>query len=127
MIDYTVTFYTCPSCGSDEVGMTIIDGEFVCRKCLTRFKRPTSSGETIDCASMSHSAPDPVNHPPHYTRGGYECAEVAIALGLSYCLGNVLKYVWRCGHKSDALEDLRKARWYLDREIRRVEGGGDAT
>ena len=65
---------------------------------------------------------DPVNRPEHYTRGGIECIDVIEALGLGYHLGNALKYLWRCGHKADALEDLKKARWYLDREIERREG-----
>lgn len=70
---------------------------------------------------------DPVN-PPHYKRhpSGVECIVVAEHFGFN--LGNVIKYVWRAGEKGDALEDLKKARWYLDREIRRLEtaaiGGG---
>lgn len=36
---------------------------------------------------------------------------------MSFNLGNALKYIWRCDLKKDAVEDLRKARWYLDREI----------
>ena len=60
---------------------------------------------------------DPVARPAHYTShpSGVECIQVAEHL--SFCLGNVLKYVWRADHKGNALEDLRKARWYLDREI----------
>ena len=42
---------------------------------------------------------------------------------MSFCLGNVIKYVWRADHKSDAIEDLKKARFYLDREIARLERG----
>lgn len=62
---------------------------------------------------------DPVNHPPHYTShpSGVEC--IQIAEHMNFCLGNVIKYVWRAGQKGDALEDLRKAAFYLDREIKR--------
>ena len=61
---------------------------------------------------------DPVNHPPHYTKGGIETIDFIEAKDLNYRLGNVVKYVSRAGKKdSDPLEDLRKARWYLDREI----------
>lgn len=62
---------------------------------------------------------DLINHPPHYKRGGYECLDVIEALGLSYHLGNALKYLWRAGVKDPAkeMEDLRKARFFLDREI----------
>lgn len=64
-----------------------------------------------------------VNHPSHY--GGadnpYEAIKVVEAWGLSFCLGNVVKYISRAGKKGDALEDLKKARWYLDREITNLE------
>jgi hypothetical protein len=65
---------------------------------------------------------DQVNHPAHYTRGGIEAIDVIEAWDLGFCLGNTVKYIARAGHKGDALEDLRKARWYLDREIARREG-----
>ena len=68
-------------------------------------------------------AGDSVTAPAHYTRGGIECIDVIEALGLGFHLGNALKYLWRAGHKGDALEDLRKARWYLEREIARLERG----
>jgi len=63
----------------------------------------------------------PVNHPKHYNShpSGVECIQIAEHFG--YCLGNVIKYIWRAGQKGDALEDLRKARFYLDREIKRRE------
>jgi hypothetical protein len=64
-------------------------------------------------------APDVVNHPPHYKRGGLECIDVIEGFGLGFRLGNAVKYILRAGHKGDRLEDLRKARWYLDREIER--------
>ena len=65
--------------------------------------------------------PDPVNHPAHYTSGGIEVIDFIAAKGLNYNLGNVVKYVSRCGKKADALEDLKKAAWYLDREIKTRE------
>lgn len=64
-----------------------------------------------------------VNHPAHY--GGadnpYEAIKVIEAWGLGFCLGNTVKYIARAPHKNATLEDLRKARWYLDREIQRQE------
>jgi len=65
---------------------------------------------------------DPVNHPKHYTAhpSGVEC--IQITEHMNFCLGNVIKYVWRAGLKADAVEDLKKARFYLDREIARREG-----
>lgn len=60
---------------------------------------------------------DNVNHPSHYKVGGIETIDFIEAKGLNYNLGNVVKYVTRAGHKNDRLEDLRKAAWYLAREI----------
>jgi hypothetical protein len=61
--------------------------------------------------------PDPVNHPKHYTSGGIETIDFIEAKKLGYNLGNVVKYITRAGHKGNQLEDLRKAQWYLTREI----------
>ena len=64
---------------------------------------------------------DPVDHPVHYTShpSGVEC--VTIAEWFNFNRGNALKYIWRAGEKGNELEDLKKARWYLDREISRLE------
>lgn len=65
-----------------------------------------------------------VNHPKHY--GGadnpYEAIKVIEAWKLGFCLGNTVKYIARAGKKRNLLEDLKKARWYLDREIQNMEG-----
>jgi hypothetical protein len=66
-----------------------------------------------------------VDHPAHY--GGadnpYEAIKVIEAWGLGFCLGNTVKYIARAGKKGDLLEDLKKARWYLDRAIQNKEQG----
>jgi len=64
---------------------------------------------------------DPVNHPPHYTQhpSGIEC--IQITEHMSFCLGNAVKYIWRADLKNDAIEDLRKAVWNIEREIQRRE------
>lgn len=72
---------------------------------------------------------DTVNHPPHYKQvPGVECIEVTEHF--SFLRGNAIKYLWRAGAKGDELEDLKKARWYLDREIASIVksrvGGTDA-
>ena len=64
---------------------------------------------------------DPVNHPDHYTKGGIETIDFITAKELSYELGNVVKYVSRAQFKGKYLEDLKKARWYLDRLIQKKE------
>lgn len=70
---------------------------------------------------MSETSPatpvDLVNHPPHYKQGGIETIDFIEAKGLNYHLGNTVKYITRADHKGTALQDLQKARWYLDREI----------
>jgi hypothetical protein len=62
---------------------------------------------------------DLVNRPPHYTDGGIDTLKFIEAKDLNYRLGNVVKYISRTGKKvdSDPLQDLEKARFYLDREI----------
>lgn len=77
-------------------------------------------------AAARAGAPDPVNHPAHYTGGGVEVIDAIEAWGLGFHLGNAIKYVARAGKKDPArtVEDLRKARWYIEREIARLERGG---
>lgn len=71
-------------------------------------------------------APEAVDHPPHY--GGednpYEAIKVIRAWGLGFSLGNAVKYIARAGKKdaTKLVEDLKKARWYLDEEIAHHEG-----
>jgi hypothetical protein len=60
---------------------------------------------------------DMVNDPPHYKDGGIETIDFIEAKQLGFNLGNAVKYISRAGKKNDALEDLKKARWYLNREI----------
>ena len=64
---------------------------------------------------------DPVAHPSHYTAhaSGVECITITEHMGFN--LGNALKYIWRCDLKRDAIEDLRKAAWYIEREIQKRE------
>ena len=62
---------------------------------------------------------DPVNQPKHYTAhpSGIECIQVTEHMGFN--LGNAVKYIWRCDLKKDAIEDLKKSIWYIQREIDR--------
>jgi hypothetical protein len=69
-----------------------------------------------------HSNEAAINHPAHY--GGdtpYEAIKVIEAWKLGFHLGNTVKYISRADHKGNTIEDLKKARWYLDREIRNRE------
>ncbi len=66
-------------------------------------------------------ATDPINHPSHSTFSVIEPIDVIEAWGLGFHLGNVLKYVARADYKGSSIEDLKKAAWYLNREIQRRE------
>lgn len=90
----------------------------------------------VDCSkvkieNVSFSTPNKkemVNHPDHYHPGTYEAINVIEAWDLNFNLGSAIKYISRCGLKPDAelskkekaLEDLRKAAWYVNREIERL-------
>ena len=86
-----------------------------------------SKGEGISCDGFMNLNTDPeplvfcdtdnVNHPPHYTQhpSGVECIQITEHMGFN--LGNAIKYVWRADLKNDAVEDLRKAVFYINREI----------
>lgn len=72
-------------------------------------------------ANLGLYAPDdPVNHPDHYNRGRIEVIDFITDQDLPYCLGNVVKYVSRYRYKN-GLEDLKKAAWYLDKQIELLE------
>lgn len=64
---------------------------------------------------------DNVNHPPHYKTGGIEVIDFIEAKNLSYHLGNVVKYITRADYKGNRIEDLKKAQWYLNRELSNLE------
>ncbi len=74
----------------------------------------------VTMAETMSGPDDPIN-PDHYKNhpSGIEC--IQITEHFNYCRGNAIKYLWRAGEKGDAIEDLRKARWYVDREIQRLE------
>ena len=80
------------------------------------------SGKKQPEKPMTTDKEDMVNHPPHYKKGGMEAIDVIEAgIGdqgfVGYLLGNIMKYLLRFPHKGKPIEDLKKARWYLDRLI----------
>jgi hypothetical protein len=85
----------------------------------------------IDRNGQSDS--DPVSSPSHYAYGSIECIDAieAMGIGIEFCQGNAVKYLWRLGHKNKPLEDARKAQWYINRLVRILEqkanAAGDAT
>ena len=73
---------------------------------------------------------DPVNHPSHYTSSPASCSGCGLSIEciqvtehMGFNLGNAMKYVWRADLKADAIQDLRKAAWYIEREIQKREKG----
>ncbi len=67
--------------------------------------------------SNADNTVDMVNNPPHYTshKSGIECIEITEHMGFN--LGNAIKYIWRADEKGTSIQDLNKARWYIEREI----------
>lgn len=99
-----------------------------CPECLPKYSKVPKKKEvavepvaqTIEEHEVKAIKEDVINHPSHYTRGKIEVIDFIEDQQLPYHLGNVIKYIARAGHKGDKLEDLKKARWYLDRYINEV-------
>lgn len=76
----------------------------------------------VAVAQEAHdAASDPVNHPAHYTSHPSGVEVITITEHMGFCLGNAVKYILRADHKGNALQDLRKAIWYIEREIQKRE------
>lgn len=105
-------------CDKSEYEYELKNDAIVIKELVDRFKStPPRQERTLSS--------DSVSHPPHYANGWSNGAEVIdLTEHLSFCAGNVVKYVCRAGRKDPDkhVEDLEKARWYLDREIERVKG-----
>lgn len=76
--------------------------------------------EPIDLQDLMKET-NSVDHPNHYNSGKIEVIDFIEEQKLGFCLGNVVKYISRAAHKGKYLEDLKKAKWYLEREISREE------
>ena len=138
----------CPDCAikfchkskkevEEEANMTTVDSnktedrQKIDSKETVDRQKEDSNKETVYVPTAEHMAKmygniehDAVNHPSHYTRGKIEVIDFIEDQQLPYHLGNVIKYIARAGYKGDKLEDLKKARWYLDRYINEVMGNG---
>jgi hypothetical protein len=84
---------------------------------IAKAKIRMQSAEGDRQIEMFEPKADPVSNPTHYTVGGIETIDFIEAKQLGYNLGNVVKYLTRADHKGNKMEDLRKAQWYLAREI----------
>ena len=107
--------------------------EEMCSDLLNQYKQWRRLNPKLAAWSDKHQPPPPhpadtqtiadiVDCPIHYTShpSGTEC--ITITEHMSFLRGNAIKYLWRADHKN-GLEDLRKARWYIDREIANLERG----
>lgn len=70
---------------------------------------------------MEQTLYDVINHPKHYTNHPSKIECIQVTEHMNFCLGNAVKYIWRADLKADAIEDLKKAAWYIQREIERRE------
>ena len=109
----------CNHC--DTLRQIGIDPVCHCGKADMPAASAVGTAKVVASSELRPGLVDMVNHPPHYTGhpSGVECIRITEHMG--FCLGNAVKYIWRADLKADAIEDLKKARWYLDREIQRRE------
>lgn len=96
-----------------KAAMDFLDAE----KPISVYKSGSRPLTRAEIGALGADIADRVNSPPHYTAGGIETITFIEAKDLNYRLGNVIKYVSRAEKKGDPLADLKKARWYLEREI----------
>lgn len=97
------------------------------REMLARIAEFT--GSCVGVASPGHNLESPlspqpletVNHPDHYNANPSGVEAIDVIEHLTFNVGNAIKYLWRADHKGKQIEDLKKARWYVDREIQRLE------
>ena len=87
---------------------------------LKRAELAKKLGATITLGAVQKPEEDMVNNPPHYKSGGIETIDFIESKELNYRLGNVIKYITRADHKGNRAEDLKKALWYLQREIEKA-------
>ena len=114
---------------TDEAGCVFDEmNDDMLNKCYNWYKELDQeyceNAEDICCNKESNV--DMVNHPSHYTQGGIECIDALKAATVSktgieaVCTANAIKYLWRYEEKN-GIEDVKKARWYIDRLIRELE------
>ncbi len=101
----------------DENGKPI---SYLCDEC---FKTDDDDDYTQDEIVLDTLDIEKVNSPQHYNTGNIECIDYIedCGFGEAFCLGNAIKYIARANHKGSKLEDLKKARWYLNRTIEKLE------
>jgi transcriptional regulator with XRE-family HTH domain len=114
-----------------QLGEKIGKSDMTVRKYESAYIMPSDSCLDDICKALEISRGDillnekdkkeMVNHPSHYNMGKYEAIDVIEDWELGFNLGNTIKYISRAGHKDSIVQDLKKAMWYLQREIDRIE------
>jgi hypothetical protein len=97
------------------------------REPTPRGRKPLGHQKSVAHSHPSAESPaaaddvDMIDHPPHYTKhpSGIECIQITEHMGFN--LGNAIKYLWRADLKGSAIDDLRKAQWYVSRELQKRE------
>ena len=118
--EYTDTY----ACVFDEMSDDMLN------KCYNWYKElvQASCENAEDSCCNKEQNVDMVNHPSHYTQGGIECIDCIKSatvgkVGIeAFCVGNAIKYLFRYEEKN-GIEDVKKARWYIDRLIKELENG----
>ena len=114
-----------------QLGEKIGKSDMTVRKYESAYIMPSDSCLDDICKALEISRGDillnekdkkeMINHPSHYNMGKYEAIDVIEDWELGFNLGNTIKYISRAGHKDSIVQDLKKAMWYLQREIDRIE------
>jgi hypothetical protein len=106
----------------DELGAKQVKDFISKRQHSLEFKPLSEWQDKLKSNAVDQPISDPVNHPSHYTQGPIECIDaIASALGhdafIEFLRGQVIKYMWRLGHKGEAMEDAKKGTWYASRLV----------
>ena len=114
-----------------QLGEKIGKSDMTVRKYESAYIMPSDSCLDDICKALEISRGDillnekdkkeMVNHPSHYNMGKYEAIDVIEDWNLNFNLGNAVKYISRAEHKDNIVQDLKKALWYIEREIQRIE------
>lgn len=116
----TTEYNGCNDCYYEWLG----ESDAPCCECKHRFDPGTMARlKAKDCFKPKEEKADDeidmVNHPPHYVGHGIEPIEFIESHNLNFCLGSAVKYISRAPYKGTELEDLKKAKWFLEREIKK--------
>lgn len=118
----TAEFTDAYACVFDEMSDDMLNK---CYNWYKELKQAACENAEAKCCEVEPDD-DMVNHPTHYTQGGIECIDALKAATVSktgieaVCTANAIKYLWRYEEKN-GIEDVRKARWYIDRLIKELE------